>query len=140
MTLATINLRSVAQNETIVPSNDNSGPARLSEALQLADSGLSLGDRFFDTVFRAAHQAGCELLFEIPTVLFREESSRAAAVRSAGDDEGEFFYVLFSESEGAVSIVDAAEVGESVVDFTRSYAGVLNLIGSDREIITPLLQ
>lgn len=119
------------------PEGDDTGPARLSAALASADVGLSLGDRFFDTVFRAACRAGCELLFEIPSVLFQEASSRAAALR---DGEEGIFFVLFSESEGAVSIVDAAEVHASVVDFTRSYAGVLSLMRNDRALVTPLLQ
>ena len=37
--------------------DDDSAPARLSQALMEAGTGLSLGDSFFDTVFRAAGMA-----------------------------------------------------------------------------------
>ncbi|GIL02074.1 MAG: hypothetical protein BroJett030_19730 [Alphaproteobacteria bacterium] len=122
---------------------DESGPARLTQVLLSADGSPSMGDRFLDTVLRAARQVGCEFLFEVPSVLFGPLNSRAAALRDGADgadgDAG-LFFVLLSEREAAVSIVEAAEVSDNVVDFTRSYAGVLSLIGNDQRIVTPLLQ
>jgi hypothetical protein len=102
--------------------------------------GVSLGDAFFDTVHHAARQSGCELLFEIPSVLFRDAGGRAAAMRCGTDGEAELFFILFDEVQGAVSIVEAAEVTEGIVDFIRSYAGVLSLIGKDRQLVAPLIQ
>lgn len=121
---------------------DDSAPARLSDALLTDNTGISLGDSFFDTVFRAAMQAGCELLFEIPPALFDGKSSRAAALRGRAGPTGEeeLFFVLFNEKRCAVTIVEATEAGESVVDFTRSYASVLSLIGSDSRLVRPVIQ
>lgn len=135
-------LSEAGQSGQPVTTHDNRGPTRLSEVLGATNDNPSLGDRFFDIAFRAARQAGCELLFEIPSVLFREENSRVAAIRGHGEGAGdaELFYVLFSERKGAVSIVNANEVHDSVVEFTRSYAGVLNLMRGDRQLVTPLIQ
>lgn len=119
---------------------DESGPARLTQVLLSTDGSPSMGDRFLDTVLRAARQVGCEFLFEVPSVLFGPQNSRAAALRDGADGDAGLFFVLLSEREAAVSIVEAAEVSDNVVDFTRSYAGVLSLIGNDQRIVTPLLQ
>jgi len=99
-----------------------------------------LGERFFETVFRAAAQSGCELLFEIPAALFGDPAFLSAAMRSQSESGSQLFFVLFNTTNGAVRIMEEGEVGESVLDFTRSYASVLGLIASDRRLVTPLLQ
>lgn len=114
------------------------GIAGLPEALVAAFSHLSLGDQFFDAVNRAALQSGCEMLFEIPAVLLNGRGDRAAAIScGAGDD---LLFIAFDTGKGSIFAIAANEVPETVLDFTRSYAGVLGLIACDRKVTSPLLQ
>jgi len=99
-----------------------------------------LAEQFLDTVFNAARQTGCELLFEIPSVLFYEPKGRSAAMRRGGRNNGELFFILFNADSGEIRILDEMEAPETVRDFTYSYAGVLGLIAGDRRLRTPLLQ
>lgn len=111
-----------------------------SEALGQAFDDASLNEEFFGTAFRAARQAGCELLFEIPSVLLSDPVGRAAAISCGEGAEAELFFLLFNAGNGSITIIEASEVPDSVLDFTRSYAGVLSMIGSDRKLIAPLIQ
>lgn len=114
------------------------GIASLPEALAAAFSQLSLGDQFFDAVNKAALQSGCEMLFEIPAVLFNGRGDRAAAIScGAGDD---LLFIAFDTGKGSIFAIAANEVPETVVEFTRSYACVLGLIACDRNVTSPLLQ
>lgn len=114
--------------------------AQFPNALQHAFDHVCLDSAFFDRASRAARQAGCELLFEIPSVLLSDPVGRAAAIRCGEEADAELFFLLFKSGSGEIAIIEASEVAESVLDFTRSYAGVLSLIGSDRRLVAPLLQ
>jgi hypothetical protein len=98
----------------------------------------TLSDRFMDAVILAAEQAGCDMLFEIPAFLLDSDAERAAAV-SCGPG-GEIFFILFDAAQGKILVITASEVPRSVIGFARSYAGVLGLIASDRDLVAPLLQ
>jgi len=115
------------------------GPAT-GAALDLAFGTLSLGDHFFDTVVRAADQAGCRMMLEIPAVLFSQKASRAAAIGCGAGCGAEFFFILLDEASGAILIVEEQEVSPAVAEFTRSYVDVLGAIGGDRQLIAPLIQ
>jgi hypothetical protein len=106
---------------------------------QQPDDG-DLGMQFLDTVFNAARIAGCELLFEIPSALFSEPQDRAAAMRYGTHEDAELFFILFNATNGAIRLLDEGEVPVAVLDFTRSYAGVLGMIAGDRRLTAPLLQ
>lgn len=113
-----------------------SGEALNGEAL----NGEALGKQFLSTVHKAAQQAGCELLFEIPSALFQDPAGRSAAMRFGGHGEAELFFILFNAANGAIRVMEEGEVPAIVLDFTRSYAGVLGLIAVDRKLTAPLLQ
>lgn len=91
-----------------------------------------------DAVILAAEQAGCDIMFEIPAFLLDSSAERAAAV-SCGPG-GEIFFILFDAAQGKILVITAAEAPHSVIGFARSYAGVLGLIASDRDLVAPLLQ
>ncbi|MCU0790473.1 MAG: hypothetical protein MUE79_05395 [Nitratireductor sp.] len=95
-------------------------------------------DRFFDAVNRAAENAGCKMLFEIPAMLLRGEGDRAAAISCGGEQD--IIFIVFDSRNGEIVVISAGEAPETVLDFTRSYAGVLGMIASDRKVTAPLLQ
>ncbi|MEC9342245.1 MAG: hypothetical protein VYD64_00215 [Pseudomonadota bacterium] len=105
-----------------------------------AVAGSELNETFLDTIFSAAHQAGCELLFEVPGALFSDPGGRSAAMRCGSRQDAELFFILFNAADGAIRVLEESDVPESVLDFTRSYAGVLGLIAGDRRLTAPLLQ
>lgn len=109
-------------------------------ALATGMATLSLGDTFFETAWRAAKQAGCELLFEMPGLIFGKKDGRAAAIRCSEQDEGEMFFLVFCSSSGEISVIEEQDAPQRVIDFTRSYAGVLGMLGRDSRITSPLLQ
>lgn len=111
----------------------------LPQAVAATLSGLSLGDQFFEAAWRAAKQAGCELLFEIPSLLFRDPRGRAAAIRCGNLEEAELFFFVFNPDSQSIRVVAGAEAPPSLIEFTRSYAGVLNLIARERAA-TALIQ
>jgi hypothetical protein len=112
----------------------------LPQALAATMSGISLGDQFFEAAYRAAEQAGCEMLFEIPSLFLSDPDGRAAAIRCGNADEAELFFFVFRPESQSIRVVAASEAPESVLHFTRSYAGVLTLIRADRQVVSPLLQ
>ena len=99
-----------------------------------------LAEQFLGTVFNAARQSGCELLFEIPGILFYDPNGRAAAMRRGTPDDTELFFVLFNADNGEIRVLEENESPETVRDFTRSYAGVLGMIAGDKRLTAPLLQ
>jgi len=98
------------------------------------------GEGFFDTVFNAARLSGCELLFEIPSALFHEPQGRAAAMRFGARADAELFFILFNAGNDAIRILEEGDVPAAVLDFTRSYAGVLGLIAVDKRLTALSLQ
>ena len=131
------------------PGHHQDGPAAvamniLPQFLNEALDDLSLSDQFFDAAFRAAEQAGCQLLFEIPGLLFEGPGDRAAAIACGdGGRETELLFLVFEEARNVVTVVAGEEVPDIVIEFTRSYAGVLAMIASDRRPprlnVSPLL-
>jgi hypothetical protein len=122
----------------IVGRPSNVLPLRTPRALEMALRDLTMGEKFLDAVNRAAENAGCSMLFEIPAILLGGKGDRAAAI-ACGPTQDLMFIVFDSES-GTISVISADEVPETVLDFTRSYAGVLGMIANDRTVIAPLLQ
>ncbi|MCB1428443.1 MAG: hypothetical protein KDJ48_06690 [Nitratireductor sp.] len=120
------------------------GPAALERALDKVLGGNEGGDissdRFFELAWRAAEHAGCELLFEIPPVLFGKADGRAAAIRCRGECESPLLFIVMDMDEGALRLLRGDEAPERVIDFTLAYAGVLSQIRNDSRIIAPLLQ
>jgi len=112
----------------------------LPQAIAATMSGISLGDQFFEAAYRAAEQAGCEMLFEIPSLFLSDPEGRAAAIRCGNADEAELFFFVFRPESQSIRVVSASEAPETVIEFTRSYAGVLSMIRADRQIVSPLLQ
>jgi hypothetical protein len=96
-----------------------------------------IGDRFFEAGSRAAAQAGCEFLFEIPPVLLEKNADRAAAIRCGRDGTAELYFLVFEARRGSVTILAEDEVPEKVLDFTLSYAGVLGMIAADGNVTRP---
>ncbi len=86
---------------------------------------------FFEAVIKAADNAGCEFLFEIPAILFGEVHARAAAIR-CGDMKsiGEVF-ILHREGDDLVQVISGEDVPEKVTQFVRSYAAVLISLQAD---------
>lgn len=127
------------------PAAEGQSPARpqrtarnYPRALHRALNGVTPGDQFFDAVSRAAENAGCQMLFEIPAILLHGNGDRAAAV--AGGPEYDLIFIVFDSKNGEIMVISAAEAPATVLDFTRSYAGVLGMIASDRTVTAPLLQ
>jgi hypothetical protein len=104
----------------------------LPQAVAATLSGISLGDQFFEAAWRAARQAGCELLFEIPSLLFRDPAGRAAAIRCGNLEEAELFFFIFNPQSQSIRVVAGSEAPQGLIEFTRSYAGVLDLIARNR--------
>ena len=113
-------------------------PLRTPKVLEKALRDLSIGEKFLDAVNRAAENAGCSMLFEIPAILLGGKGDRAAAI--ACGPAQELMFIVFDSKTGTIRVISAGEVPETVLDFTRSYAGVLGMIASDRTVIAPLLQ
>jgi hypothetical protein len=108
------------------------------KAMEKALQDVSVGEKFFEAVSRAAENAGCALLFEIPAILIGGKGDRAAAI--AFGPSPDLMFIVFNSKTGAIAVISAGEVPETVLDFTRSYAGVLGMIASDRTVVAPLLQ
>jgi hypothetical protein len=108
------------------------------KAMERALQDMSIGEKFFDAVSHAAENAGCSMLFEIPAMLLGGKGDRAAAI-SCGPAQ-DLMFIVFDSKTGKISVISASEVPETVLDFTRSYAGVLGMIASDRNVTAPLLQ
>lgn len=97
------------------------------------------GDRFFEAGYKAAVQAGCEFLFEVPPVLLERNADRAAAIRCERDGLSELFFLVFDAKRGSMMIMEEDRVPDAVLDFTLSYAGVLNMIAADGGVSCPPL-
>ena len=123
-----------------IPAPDANYREMLPQALAATMSGISLGDQFFEAAHRAAEQAGCEMLFEIPSLFLADPEGRAAAIRCGNAEEAEFFFFVFRPNSQSIRVVAASEAPETVLDFTRSYAGVLSMLRADRQAVLPLLQ
>jgi hypothetical protein len=108
------------------------------KALQRALNGVTPGDQFFTAVSRAAENAGCHMLFELPAMLLHGNGDRAAAIACGPDHD--LIFIVFDSANGEIMVISSAEAPETVLDFTRSYAGVLGMIASDRNVTAPLLQ
>jgi len=108
------------------------------KAMERALQDISIGEKFFDAVSHAAENAGCSMLFEIPAMLLGGTGDRAAAIDCGPAQE--LMFIVFDSKTGTISVIAAGEVPETVLDFTRSYAGVLGMIASDRTVTAPLLQ
>ena len=121
----------------VFPSRPGRGPA---DAPAPDTETGPFNEPFLDTISRVAKQAGCELLFEIPAALFAGPASLSAAMRRRSENGAQLFFILFNAADGTIRIMEESEVGASVLEFTRSYAGVLGLIANDKRLITPLLQ
>ena len=130
----------------IEPANLRSagGPAALQRAIGNlfgeSDGIEASSDRFFELSWRAAEHAGCELLFEIPPVLFGSAAGRAAAIRCREESESPLLFIVLDLDQGSMRLMRGDEAPERVIDFTLAYAGVLSLIRNDSRIIAPLLQ
>ncbi len=109
-------------------------PAALPAALHKAMRGLSLGDHFFEAGYRAAKQAGCKLLFEIPARLVEDAGERAAAIHYCRNGADVVLFLVARKQPGEIAIVFESEAPAGVADFTRSYAEVLGLIASDETL------
>lgn len=97
------------------------------------------GERFFEAACVAVCEAGCELLFEVPTAIFGQPGDRAVAIRKT-DEHHSLCFLLLRSDEAVVSIVTAGEAPETAIEFTMAYVKVLSLLASDRKITAPLLQ
>ncbi|MEZ5871906.1 MAG: hypothetical protein R3D32_08665 [Nitratireductor sp.] len=130
----------------IEPANSRSATAlsALERAMHGAaldgESGENSSERFFELAWRAAEHAGCELLFEIPPVLFGDAAGKAAAIRCREESESPLLFIVFDPEQGNMRLLRGDEAPERVIDFTLAYAGVLSLIRNDSKIIAPLLQ
>lgn len=107
-------------------------------AIRKALEEVPANDQFFDAVNRAAENAGCSMLFEIPAILLHGKGDRAAAIACGPDQD--IIFIVFDSHNGEIVVISAAEAPATVLDFTRSYAGVLGMIASDRKVTAPLLQ
>jgi hypothetical protein len=110
---------------------DDGYSSGFSEALMERLAQMEIGERFFEAGSKAAVQAGCEFLFEIPPVLLEKNADRAAASRCGRDGTAELYFLVFEARRGAVTILAEDEVPEMVLEFTLSYAGVLGMIAKD---------
>jgi hypothetical protein len=124
-----------SQQANVLPLRQgNNAPKAMEEALR----DVSIGEKFFDAVSHAAENAGCSMLFEIPAMLLGGKGDRAAAI-SCGPAQ-DLMFIVFDSKNRKINVISASEVPETVLDFTRSYAGVLGMIASDRTVTAPLLQ
>ena len=77
----------------------------------------------------ATQKANCQFLFEIPAVLFRTKSFKAAVIKlSVASQEGDLAFILMNEETGALHIMGQKEAPLSAVRFVKSYAKVLALL------------
>jgi hypothetical protein len=111
----------------------------LPDALHHELQKLSFDDRFFDIGYHAALKVGCEMLFEVPAILIEPKGDRCAAIQCRQKGGDELFFLVFEAARGTISIINENEVSQTVLDFTRSYAGVLGMIANDRKVVKPLI-
>lgn len=113
---------------------------RLPQELARMLEANSPGQGFAGSVAQAARKAGCEMLFEIPCGLIGDPAGSAAALARGTDGEAELFFIVFNTSNSEIRILEEGDAPEAVLDFTRSYAGVLGLIAVDHRLTAPLIQ
>jgi hypothetical protein len=107
-------------------------------AIRKAYGEVQPNDRFFDAVNRAAENAGCRMLFEIPAMLLHGNGDRAAAIACGAEED--IIFIVYDSENGEIVVISANEAPGMVLDFTRSYAGVLGMIASGRQVVAPLPQ
>lgn len=93
-------------------------------------------DDFSNAVAKAAHNAGCVVLFEIPGNLFGFENTQAAAIKLNSNAANEqLAFILCDNSTGTIHVLSNDDVPAEVLRFIVSYKNVLSLLKSS-EITT----
>ena len=81
--------------------------------------------RFMELATAVAHNNGCELLFEVPGIMFSRPLARVAAIESRSPTNTEPFYVLYERITGSICILSGADIPTEVRGFVASYKAVL---------------
>lgn len=81
--------------------------------------------RFMELAAAVAHNNGCELLFEVPGIMFSRPLARVAAIESRSPSNTEPFYVLYERITGSICILSGADIPIEVQEFVASYKAVL---------------